>query len=821
MKLSTLIALVAIAVGSHSHAATLSGKVVDSLKQPLVGVSVITDVPGIGTKTNVVGEFALTYPDDTPVKRVTFSSVGYQPKQFLVAELPSEIMLQSVMVPGEDVLVSATRAQTGLSPVAYSNFTANDIDRDYLIDEFPLMLESTPNYYAFSYAGGGLNATEFKIRGFDSKRIAVYIDGIPLNDPEDHYTYFVDLPDYASEATDVQVQRGVGYSQFGDAAFGGTINIASAQLSTTRKVTLTSGYGRFYEGSDFISEMRRGSVEFASGLLDGRWMLDGRYSKQYSGGYRDETWYEGFNYSLAMSRVDPRMTTTLKTYGGPIRYHMAYYAIDTGQLRTDRRTNPTDYDNETDNFNQPHYELHNTYQLSEKSVLRNTLFYVRGKGFYEQYYGGANAPDFNIQPPQLTDSTDPEIDLVYQQWVNKNQWGWSPRVDIENNKWHHAFGGSFYYFNSEHWGQVTWAENLLNSVPPQNRYYEWFGKKYFASAFIHETFAPTDRLRLIYSLGLKYIRRDFDQTEMGAFAGYEFDTDWLFVSPRVGFTYQLTKQASLFASAAITSREPDDGAIYDANDPGTIPLLEITGDQLSDSGNTIYSFGDPLIKPERVYNFEIGTQYRTPTWNTGLNLYWMEFRNEIVQEGGIDDLGNTNLGNAKRSVHAGIEISAARMFAKQFTLSGNAAWSYNRLKKYEIQRDIDWDGVPDTTIDLSDNPTAGFPDLVANLIADLKIDPVRLVYRFRAVGRQYIENGGQKNLSIDPYTLSSVSASVFAGSMSGFGKLTLTARMDNLFDELYEVGGYAYDNDGDTNDDGFYYVGGERTFFVQLRLDIE
>ncbi len=791
-----------------AQAQPIEGKVVDAEGQPLPGVSVVTDVAGVGVITDTEGAFRLEKSEG--VTRVTFSSVGYQPRQFKREGIPTEVVLESRYYRGEDIVVAAARAETGMSPVAFDNLSRLEIERDYTISDFPILLESTPNFYAYSYSGSGSGASEFKIRGFDSKRISVYINGVPLNDPEDHATYFVDLPDFAEETTDIQVQRGVGNSLFGDASFGGSINIASGALDRDRRVAVTAGYGQFFADGDYISDMRKQSVEYSSGLIDGRWSLAGRYSKLYSGGYREQSWYDGWSYFLSVSRLDPNMITTVNLYGGPIKYHMAWDGIDRETQKTARRTNWLDYSNETDNFDQPHYEFHNTYRLSDNVTLRNTLYYIRGKGFYEQFKSGRDIDEYNIPASAVSDGST-EVDLVRQQWVTKNQYGIHPRVDVAHERGEASFGGSFYYFDSEHWGQVVWAERVTSEIDPRLRYYEWFGKKIHASLYMDEKYDLTEKVRLTGDIQLKYLRQEFDQTEMGAFAGYEFDLDWFFLSPRVGVTFAPIEPLSLYTSFAISSREPNDNTIYDANDPWVLPNLEV----VSDVAGSPIEFGDPIVSAERLYDIEVGGNYTGPDYKLSLNLYWMEFTNEIIAEGGIDDAGQPILGNADRSVHRGIEFNGSWRPDPRLGISGNWAYNYDRLKDYILYKDTDWNGVTDDTLDLSGNHVSGFPEYLGNLILDGNVDPLRMVLRLRAVGRQYVENENNKDLSIDPYWVASLSTSVALGEFAGLGRLTLSGRIDNLFDKKYELTGYTWDGVG------YYIPAAERNFFVQMKWELE
>ncbi|RKX25420.1 MAG: hypothetical protein DRP47_09840, partial [Candidatus Zixiibacteriota bacterium] len=478
-------------------AETIIGQITNSDGEPLAGVSVSTNVSGEGTLSDINGQFLLEIAKG--IKRVTFSSVGYQSRQFQIDKIPTEVVLKRKCYKLSPIIVSANRAAVGITPIAFENITEEEIERDYTVGEFPLLLKATPNLYTYSDAGSSLGYSYMRIRGFDDKRIATYINGVPLNDPEDHATYFFDLPDFASNITDIQVQRGVGNSLYGDASFGGAINIVTTGFGRERQVTLTAGYGEYTSNGKSVSDIYKQSIEYSSGLVDGRWLFGGHFSKQKTGGYRYNSWYEGWSYYFSIARLDPRMTTELHIYGGPIRAHLAYYGVGRETLKNDHRANPgipgwddLTYSNYTDNFNQPHYQLYNRYEISDNISLSNTFYYIRGKGYYEQLKVGRGYAEYNIDT-SVTGGVE-YGDIVPQKWVKKNQYGWNPRLDIEHEHGTHSFGGSFYLFDSEHWGQVVWAEHVSNDIAPQHMYYRHTAEKQVASFFAQEYYRLTDRL---------------------------------------------------------------------------------------------------------------------------------------------------------------------------------------------------------------------------------------------------------------------------------------------------------------------------------------
>jgi iron complex outermembrane recepter protein len=833
--LLTLAILVTICTASMA-AQQVSGTVSDERGDPIAGVNIAIDGTPTGVTTGIDGDFALTL-DLASARHVTFTHVAYRPVMIKVTNAdPIAVVMTPTVYPIQGITVSGDRATLGKTPIAFTDFTTGEIKRDYQIGEFPLLLETTPNVYAYADAGGGLGYSYLKIRGFDDKRVSVYVNSVPLNDPEDQATYFADIPDFAASVKDIQIQRGIGKSLYGDASFGGAVNIVSGGLEQQRQITISSGYGGFWHNGAYIGDMQKQSLEYRSGLIDGKWNLSGRYSRQLSDGYRKDSWYDGWAYYLSVARLDPKITSTFNVYGGPMKMHLAYYGISRQQEEQDRRSNPLTYDNETDNFNQPHYELHNEIKLGSNLTMHSTLYHINGNGYYEQYKDGRSFADYNI-PPQYVISPQGDTvdvimngDLVRQQWVNKNQWGWNPSLELTHKRGRLQIGGSFYYFNSEHWGQVVWAEGVTNKITPRHRYYEYFGKKYLASLFAADDYRLSDRLNLMANLQFRHQTYSFDQNKLGAFAGYNYEVNWDFISPRLGLTYAINDKMNALFSYSLSQRAPADYEIYDAGNPSAVPSLNITSIHRTSAQDSSIVFGDPTSKAELVHDFEMGVNYRDQRQLHSINLYWMEFRNEIVQNGGINpDLGLPITTNVDRSVHAGVEVSSTFEPHKRVRLSGNLSYSYNRIKSYSVEEEVydndqDWNSVGYQRFNYDGKTISGFPDYIGNVIAEYVADRLHLTWRSRFIGRIYVENSNRRDLSIAPFFTSSVSASVSIGNLFHLGNLELATRVDNLFSKRYEASGYGgvtRFRDVPSQYWAEYFPAAERSFFTTLKLELQ
>ena len=799
---------------------TLKGRVVDEQGDPVSHVTIISDAIKIAIESDDKGEFIAVAKGDGPV-RLVFSHVSYIPRTIVVEPggKAVTVALTAKVYLMDGMTVTAGRAVEGQTPIAFVNIDRETIDRDHDIGDFPGLLTTTPNLYSFSDAGGGLGYSYMSIRGFDARRIPVYINGIPLNDPEDHALYFIDLPDFAASVDDIQVQRGIGNSLYGDAAFGGSVSLLTSPLAKSRLFVSEFGYGGFRSNGKNVGLMRKSSIAYSTGLTPSGWSFSGRWVNQYSDGYRKKSWYDGAAYYISVGRLDSKSITTVNIYGGPIKTHAAWDGVNRQTLDEDRRSNPYVYDNETDNFNQPHFELHNIYNLSDNLVLNNSLYHIHGDGYYEQLKNDADLIAYG-----LSENEDETSDLVRRKLVDKNQWGINSRAILSGNRHETVIGASYYYFESDHWGEVVWAKSIspsFNSVSTPHRYYQYSGEYNNFSVFSSRLQKVGDRINLSAQVHLRYLHKSINTTPMGLYEERKYDLDWLFLSPRIGATFAIAENISAFGSFSIASHEPNDDMIDDADDPAAVPRLNVI-----DSSVTPVIYGDPTFGPERLYNFELGFNYHYSRMTFDLNLFWMEYRNEIVPDGGLTDDGFPTYGNAERSVHRGIETAFALAIGDNLTIAGNFAINDNLIKKYD-QNVYDWDSGNLTVIEHRNVVVPNFPNYLGNLTIDNSLGPFRLVYRIRVVGRQYVSLAGryqdrgdyQEDVSIRPYTVSSLKSIFSLGSIFEGIDLSIEGRIDNLFNKKYETYGYSWG----TGTDAWYYYwpAAERNWFVNLKLMIK
>ena len=609
---------------------------------------------------------------------------------------------------GADVIVTASRYGNDVH-LNQTNVTAEDLKFREPDLPMPMLLQDLPGVFSYTDAGSNLGYTYVKIRGFDQRRVGVLINGIPFNDPEDHNLWWVNMPDLAASTEDIQVQRGVSNSAGGLTAMGGTINIVTKRLAAQEqgRVSLSAGsYG-----------FQRQMVSYQTGELKGGFRSSLRLSRQSSDGYRQRTGVEQWGVFWSGEHQSERSTTRINIFTGHEITHHGWNASPESELQQDRTHNPETYHNAVDDFQQPHYELHNDLYLSDKWTLKNSVYYVQGEGFYENFKEGKDAEDFALDKLLGLDP-DAEVDLIRRKYVRKDQVGWVPRMIFEHGNGRFAIGGDTYTFHSNHWGNVM---NVAGYTPadfmdPQFKYHEYVGDKKAYSMYANERYELSGGLTLMGDLQFQHKQYDFLQREVGNFTGdlrNGYSVDYDFFNPKGGVHWQAGRvgggDLAMFGSVGVNHREPTDNELFDtwdgADDLGTNPLFNQSGQIMKSDGTVDYvQWWDPKVTEEKVVDYELGVSWAGDFLSFTLGGYWMDFTNEIVPYGGVNEDGYGIRGNAAKTIHRGFELGLRARLDSHTSLAVAASRSWDKYDEFDF---YDWDG---SYSDFSGNPIALFPE---------------------------------------------------------------------------------------------------------------
>jgi iron complex outermembrane receptor protein len=727
---------------SFAQQVEISGKIIDAdSKQPLPKANIYLESNReIGTASDERGEFKIEFRLIKP-DNIVISYVGYQAKRYPVTPaLTGEILveLESQIIPSQSVLVTGSIGKEGITPIAFDKIKRSRIEETYIVQDIPEFVSSLPSTMFYSENGNGIGYNYLSIRGFDQRRISVSINGVPQNDPEDHNVYWLDFPDLLASTEIIQVQRGAGSGVFGYPAIGGSINIITSAFSNKPGVNLSASLGSF--------NTRKYSASFSSGLFDDKYSVYAKFSQILSGGYRNHSWVKFNSYHLSFVRFDDNLTTQLNLYGGPIEDGLAYMGIPKKDIK-DKTLRKGNYSywytdskgithyyprrpTEIENFSQPHYELMNEIQFNNRLTLNSNLFLVIGKGFFD--YDGSWADSTYLRLTSeygFTPAGNPQNVLIRAQ-VENFQYGWIPRIIWSHENGNLIIGGEFRKHTSEHWGSINYGENLPAGLTKDYRYYFYNGGKDIFNIFIHESYNLSDKINLLGEFQLAYHKyRIYNER----FARNDFSISNLFLNPRLGINYKLSSKQNIYFSFAGVTREPRLKNYYDAGESsgGAVPQFEVKA-----NGN--YDFNKPLVEPETMNDFELGTAIHSADYSLSINLFYMLFNNEIVKKGKIDRFGQPVTGNVDKTTHQGIELSGILRLLNNLEIFANATYSKNIIDRGRYYIDAN------SSIELNGNRISGFPDFMANFGVTYRTEGLFIKLSGRYLGEFYSDNFDNK-----------------------------------------------------------------------------
>ena len=617
------LALLCLVSTSIVHATPLTGQIVDKeTGEPVPAATVRIAGTNVGTISEADGRFQLDIGERSSGDLVVHH-VAYRPWRMALSRLDAEptIRLTPVVLPGQDIVVTTSRAVRGQSPVAFDNLTKEEIRQSYQAQDVPMLLTEAPGVYAFSDNGNGIGYSYLSIRGFPQRRVSVLVNGVPLNDPESHEVYWIDLPDLAESIEDAQIQRGVGTTLYGSNSIGGTINLRTSDYSPVRELTATSGFGSY--------GTRKFSLSGNSGLIDDQYALYGRFSRIVSDGYRDNAWTDLWSYYMSATRFDRAWTNRLIVLGGPEQTHLAYKGIPrqfiegdtsfsfdgvkpTGDPNVDRRFNPFQWDMETDNFNQPQYQFLTEYRPDTNWLFENTLFYIKGKGYYDQLRGGQDFAEYHLSPFSQIVVSDGTVDTVEvsnadelwrRRWVDNDFWGIVPRMTRKHHNGVLSFGGEFRHHHGNHWGEVQSATPVDTSFTPGQHYYDYEGRKIVASVFAQEVYTPHPKVTLTGAMQFSFKEYRLYNNRFANINGQmvTHTTRYNFVSPRGGVTVRPAPGVTVFGSVSYNEQEPTNDEVFDPQD-----FYANATDFFRQYDPSTGIGSDPIMKPERLIDYELG-----------------------------------------------------------------------------------------------------------------------------------------------------------------------------------------------------------------------
>jgi iron complex outermembrane recepter protein len=817
MKISHFFISTLILIASALNGESIEGLIQSSVSGEAVPYANIS-LTGTerGTVSDMQGYFYIEV-DSLPVF-VDIGHIQFKNKRVLINQSFSRIILQPDVLQTDEIRVIASRAVKGKTPVAFTQFNQQEIQSAYSHQDVPMVLDTSPGVYVYSDAGNGTGYTYLKIRGFSQDRIGIMLNGIPLNDPESHSVYWVDHGDILSAVSHVQIQRGTGNFLNGATVFGGTVNLETNYAHLPKGFRMSTGYGNYMDASGLDLP----GVKFSS-TYNGRPFKDENLYLYTRGSYLDNPGYrigsgstqKSFHFGLQKQRPD-KMTRVEWIFGDE-KTHFSWdgispqYGFDLKD-RTDRRYNyyaDPDFNGGYDDANKDIFAQHIfSVQHSRKfntSLLNLTLYAVKGDGYYEQYKGRQSVNEYNLSSI-LPDTAD--VDLIRQKWLKNSYQGFLIQYNIRTlPKWDLTLGTESRFYQSDHFGRVKSLENNVYNPPGNHKYYDSDSYKNTVSFYLHSIYRVSRKIDLVSDLRFLGHLYTFDQERMGAFKGYQYDLKYIFVDPRFGLMWEPVENLTFFVNLSTAHREPADSDIYDQSDPDAEPAIE--------ENNTKYA--TPLVKEERLRHSEIGMDYTHNALSAALNVYRMDFRDELIpMDYRYRDDDNVLKANVPQTLHQGIEADVRYRVNRHVHFQSNISYSQNTFIAFTGDA-LGWGGYG-SLADFSGNTIPGYPSFMANLSGQFFYNDYSLSINVKYNGNQYIDFSNTDDAVISPYTLVNMSFKIPVLNHK-YGNLILDGKIYNLFDTLYESFGYNYYLDPESRID-VYWPGGTRNYFLTLTWNI-
>ena len=770
------------------------GRVTDSSGDPIVGANILIEESNLITYTDEKGKFYLN-SNSTNID-IQVSHVGYLTKEIEFSNPNQEIniVLDDGIILKDEIKVISTRAKYN-SPFAFTNISKSFIEKNNSGKDIPFLINSTPSTYSTSDAGNGIGYTGVRIRGSDATRINVTINGIPYNDSESHGVFWVNVSDLASSANSIQVQRGVGSSTNGGGAFGGTVSIKTGKASEDFKLKYSSSAGSY--------KSFKNTLELNSGLIKNKINMNLRLSKINSDGYVDRATSDLKSYYASASYYSDKTSIDLINFSGKERTYQSWWGTPEGRINNDieemnnvianngysdeqadnllnsgRTFNYYTYDNQTDNYQQDHYQMHFNHDISNSANLHLALHYTYGRGYYEEFREDDNLSNY------YDFLEDKSLDLVRRRWLSNHFYGLTYSFSKKFDKSEINIGGALNEYDADHFGEIIQPQ-LMVSEP----YYFSKSFKKDGNIFIKYNLNITESAELFTDMQLrgyshKMKGNDNDKSII------DVDKNNIFFNPKIGLTKSLNDKVILYGSVAVANREP------------------IRSDYI-----------DSKIEPkhESLVNIELGKVFNYNIGSFNTNLYLMEYNNQLITTGEVNDVGAYIRENVKKSRRFGVEFTNV-LNTKDFyvnsslSLSRNLVYNFNETL-YDYGADFSQYNIIENKYVITD--LAFSPGVLLNNHFEWKANKfLSFILNSKYVGKQYLDNTSNEKRVLKDFLINDFKIQTNLTN-NVFNNLFFKIEINNIFNVKYSSNGYTFGYYG-----GMDYEVRENYFYPQATRNI-
>ena len=676
----------------------------------------------------------------------------------------------------EEVIVSSIRVKKN-APIAFTNVSKDNLGKKNLGQDLPILLNSLTSVVTTSDAGAGVGYTGIRIRGINAQSTNITINGIPYNDAESLGVFWVNMPDFASSIENLQVQRGIGTSTNGSSAFGASINILTDLVSDKP----------YFENSNSIGSYNtmKNTFKFSTGILNDSFEFSGRLSKIDSDGYIKRSSSDLKSYFLQATYKKENTLIKALSFGGHEITYQAWNGIDGETLESDRTYNPSGmyidqsgniqfYDNEVDNYKQDHYQLHWSQIINSKLTSNLSLNLTNGLGYYEQY------------------KENDDQDYITRKWLDNQFIVGNYSLNYQSNKLNMNFGSSYSEYDGDHFGKVIWAQNTAG-IEVDDRFYDGNGIKKDFSNYVKTTYQLNSKLSFYGDIQLRNVNYK-TSGNTSDITNFSINKKYNFFNPKGGLNYLFNNYNNVYFSFARSNREPT-RSDYESN---------------------------PNIRSEQLNDFELGWSLTKKKFNVTTNFYMMQYKDQLVLTGSIDDVGTPVRENSGESYRTGLEVETVFNLSDKISILANSAFSDNKNKNFVTSLNGELVNLGKTNISFS-------PEIVSavNLLYSPK-ENMEFSILNKYVGEQYMSNTNSAFSKLDAYSVLDFNFNYNFKKTFFFSEIVLSAVVSNLFGTEYVSNGYYYTYDDTWTDPNIittiegtgYYPQATRNYMVGLKFKL-
>lgn len=769
---------------------SVTGKVTENNQNPLAGATIKLKNRAVTILSDKNGGFILSLAPGKYIFSVSY--LGYKTEEKSIdlqtnSELNFNLSPQSFV--GDEVVVSATRASKNMA-TTFKNLDKATLEKNNVGQDLPYLLNQTPSVVVSSDAGTGIGYTGIRIRGSDATRINVTVNGIPLNDAESQGSFFINLPDLASSVDNIQIQRGVGTSTNGAGAFGASLNIQTTTKRDSAYAELNNTYGSY--------NTWKNTVSVGTGLINNKFSFDGRLSRIKSDGYVDRASANLKSFFVSGAYYGKNDILRANVFSGTEKTYQAWNGISEDKLLTDRRFNEFTYDNQTDNYQQDHYQLFYTRSLSNQLTANAALHYTYGRGYYEEYLAGETLADYKIKPITIGATTITESDLVRRLWLDNDFYGvtyslnYTPKSNLN-----FILGGAYNEYDGKHFDEVIWAQyaNYDASGSIRHRYNDNDAFKTDFNTFARVNY-QIKKFNIFADLQYRHVYYSYFGKDLAGNSAQQNAT-LNFFNPKAGLTYNFNEKSNVYASVAIGNKEPNRRDFTDSN-------------------------VNSRPKSESLTDVEAGYRTQFSNLTFGVNGYAMLYKDQLINTGELNDVGGKTRQNVPDSYRLGLEFDGRWQILNNFYWAGTATFSRNKIKEFTEYIYDKADKTNNTVLtNVYKNTNISFsPSVIASSeIGYNIIKNGEVAFISKYVGKQNLDNTGADSRTLSSFFVNDIRLS-YKTAFVGVKNVGLTLLINNVFNELYENNGgsYSYLYGGALDRGNYYYPQATRNFLLSLSV---